>query len=232
MGKLVEDPFGAEVVTERLREYECVGDERPAGVVTDEQHRTSRRHVVHPPHLASEVDVGQRAKRRQRPPDVLGVAKVEGVLGRPPADQATWIHDACEIRRRGTKHPSGPYRRTRYTADEACDRPAKTHLHNLVARIGAPAANRYTATITNQPANCIDIHASIRLSAAPGNGGRPNERPSIGTPTGLVTPSVDTRRPASRWNMPLRPPDDPWGVRPEGLRLGRASFSRPWPSWR
>ena len=117
----MEHAVGAEVVIERLREHERVGDQRAARVVADEQHWSTCGDVVHPAHLGSEVDVGHRTQRRERPPDVLGGAQVEGIGGRARASQATRIDRAGDVRRGGTKHPGHTARRTGYSADKARD---------------------------------------------------------------------------------------------------------------
>ena len=102
MRELVEAPLRPEVVVEVLREHERVGDQRPARVVADQQHRLVGRDLLEPLDLGAEVDVAPRADRGQRALDVLRVARVQPVVGRArrsmsPAERATSPAITCAI---------------------------------------------------------------------------------------------------------------------------------------
>jgi hypothetical protein len=90
VSELIEAPLRAEVVIERLREHEGIGDQRPPGVVTDEQHRSLGGNVVQPSDVCAEVALGPQTESRQSPFDVVRISGVEWVgassPGRGPSD--------------------------------------------------------------------------------------------------------------------------------------------------
>ena len=103
--ELEERALGAEVVVERLREDERVGDERAARVVADEQHRPARRDVLQPAHIGAEPDVRHDAQRGERARDVLGVTQLERVGGRRPAREMARVGGVSDVGRYGAEHP-------------------------------------------------------------------------------------------------------------------------------
>ena len=105
MRELEELAFGAEVVVERLREDERVGDERAAGVVADEQHRPARRDVLQLAHVGAEPDVGHHAKRGERARDVLGVTQLERVDSGRLAHEMPRVGGMGNVERYRTEHP-------------------------------------------------------------------------------------------------------------------------------
>ena len=103
--ELEELAVRAEVVRERLREDERVGDQGAARVVADEQHRPAWRDVLQPAHIGAEPDVRHDAQRGQRARDVLGVTQLERVRGRLPAREMARVGGMGDIGRYGAEHP-------------------------------------------------------------------------------------------------------------------------------
>ena len=104
--ELVEAALGPEVVVERLREDEGVGDQRPAGVVADQQHGLVGGDVLQALDVAAVVDVRQRPQRRERRLDVLGVARVQRVdaVERVVAEHAQQVEAVRGVGVHGGRH--------------------------------------------------------------------------------------------------------------------------------
>ena len=136
MRELEELALGAEVVVERLREDERVGDQRAARVVADEQHRPARRDVLQPAHIGAEPDVRHDAQRGERARDVLGVTQLERVGGRRPAREMARVGGVGDVGRYGAEHP-----RVRGDGVEHPAHPAATaiaHDHRKRATLRVP----------------------------------------------------------------------------------------------
>ena len=136
MRELEELALGAEVVVERLREDERVGDQRAARVVADEQHRPARRDVLQPAHIGAEPDVRHHAQRGERARDVLGVTQRERVGGRRPAREMARVGGVGDVDRYGAKHPRVRRDRAEHSAHPAAT--AIAHDHRKHATLCRP----------------------------------------------------------------------------------------------
>jgi hypothetical protein len=93
VGELMEAPVGAEVLVERGREDERVGDHQPPRVVADQQRRLADGDVLQALDFAAEVGPADRRQPRQRAADVLRVPGVDRVAGEP-------AHELIEVGQR------------------------------------------------------------------------------------------------------------------------------------
>src|SRR5947209_18730843 len=85
----MKDALGPEMVVERLGEDERIGDQRAAGMVSDEQARPLGRDVLKAAHFGAVVDPRRQAQRRQRPLYVSRIAQLEWIAAAAPPDRVS-----------------------------------------------------------------------------------------------------------------------------------------------
>jgi hypothetical protein len=128
VSELIEAPLRTEVVIERLREHERVGDQRPPGVVTDQQHRSLGGNVVQALDIRAEVEVGPQTESRQSPFDVMRISGVEWVGAPSPG------HGLSDVLSHGGHHSQIRLRRVGGSLDKLLQKTARAgHRYALPA---------------------------------------------------------------------------------------------------
>jgi len=105
VGELVEPAISAEMVVERLREDERVGDQGSTGVVAHEQDGP-RRDVLETADFAAKVEPGPCPDGRHRLAYVLRVARVDQIT-RALTEHSQDVGRAGDVGQRDPQHPGG-----------------------------------------------------------------------------------------------------------------------------